>query len=177
MGEMEVQNFTGIVDNFNSDLWGHHVLIPLDVSAYILQQKIKRLVCTINGEETFQCALMPKGDGRYFINLNKERRNRLKLGVGAKVDVVLRVDDSQYGLPMPAEMEELMLIDEEGSRYFHALSAGKQRSLLYIVGKPKGSNIRLQKAWVVLEYLKSTQGRLDFKELNQAFKENREFPL
>ena len=174
---MKIQNFTGIVDNFNSDLWGHHVLVPMDVSAYIISKKVKRLICTINKNETFQCALMPKGDGRYFINLNKERRNRLKLREGEQVSVVLKEDDSKYGLPMPPEMDELMHLDPEGHQYFHSLTAGKQRSLLYIIGKPKKSETRLHKAWVVLEYLKSTRGRLDFKELNQAFKEHRELPF
>ncbi len=172
---MEVQKFVSIVENFHSDLWGHHILVPLDISAYINDQKIKRLICTINECETFQCALMPKGDGRYFINLNKERRNRLKLTEGQKVKISLEVDHSKYGLPMPIEMKELMQLDHEGDHYFHSLTAGKQRSLLYLVGKPKQSETRLQKAWVILEYLKTTQGRLDFKELNQAFKEARDF--
>jgi len=54
---------------------------------------------------------------------------------------------------------------------FHNLSAGKQRTLLHLIGKPKSEEIRINKAMVVNEYLKEVNGRLDFKELNQAFKD------
>ena len=84
--------------------------------------------------------------------------------------VQLQKDNSKYGIHLPEEMEELLLIDEEGSAFFHQLTPGKQRSLLHIIGKPKSSAIRLKKAVVVLDYLKTNNGKLDFKMLNMAFK-------
>ena len=74
---------------------------------------------------------------------------------------------------MPEETSELMAIDEEGDKLFHALTQGKQRSLLYIIGKPKRSETRLQKAVVVLEHLKTWNGKLDFKQLNEDFRNAR----
>ena len=117
---------------------------------------------------------MPKGDGSYFINVNKEIRKKLNLGLGASANVVLTADKSKYGMPLPPEMEELLLQDVEGEKLFHALSMGKQRSLLHIIGKPKSSNVRLRKALMTLDYLKSVKGKLDFRALNQFYKENRE---
>lgn len=38
---------------------------------------------------------------------------------------------------MPEELEELLHQDEEGNRLFHALTPGKQRTLLYYIGAPK----------------------------------------
>ena len=171
------KEFVGTIDDFNSDLWGHHVMVPLEISTFFIEHNIKRLQCTLNDMETFQCALMPKGEGRYFINLNKERRKKLKLELGQKIKVKLERDHSEYGLPMPEELKELMNIDAEGHKLFHALTAGKQRNLLFIIGKPKKTETRLHKAWVVLEYLKSTDGNLDFRDLNQAFREHRDFGL
>ena len=72
---------------------------------------------------------------------------------------------------MPEEMEVLLAQDEEADRYFHQLTPGKQRSLLHIIGKPKTEATRLKKAIVITEYLKTNRGKLDFKELNLAFKE------
>ncbi len=72
---------------------------------------------------------------------------------------------------MPKELEELLLIDEEGDYFFHQLTPGKQRTLLHIIGQPKRSDTRIKKAIVVVEYLKSARGKLDFKALNQAFKD------
>ena len=71
---------------------------------------------------------------------------------------------------MPEEFEELLLQDETANTLFHALTKGKQRNLLYIIGKPKGTAKRLEKAVVVAEYLKANNGKLDFKALNEAFK-------
>ncbi|MFK7984322.1 MAG: hypothetical protein AB8G86_30390 [Saprospiraceae bacterium] len=64
------------------------------------------------------------------------------------------------------------MIDEVGSTFFHQLTPGKQRSLLHLIGKPKNSAIRLKKAVVVLDFLKTNNGKLDFKLLNIAFKES-----
>ena len=66
---------------------------------------------------------------------------------------------------MPEELEELLKQDLEADKYFHALTPGKQRSLLFLVGKPKSPAIRLNKALGVAEYLKSRQGKVDLREV------------
>ncbi len=162
--------FTTVMDKFSSELWGHHLVVPMDVSAYYLEHDIKRLLCTINERETFPCALMPMGEARYFILVNKERRRKMRLEKGDRVAVVLQPDQSKYGLPMPEELQELLQIDEEGNRLFHALTPGRQRNLLYIVGKPKRSETRVTKAVVVIEHLKRNRGEIDFKGLQEDFK-------
>jgi hypothetical protein len=163
--------FTTRLENFNSSLWGHHIHVPAAVAKPFLEKENRRVVCTLNGELDFQSALMPKGDGDFFINVNKDIRKKLGLKEGMKVIVGLKEDDSQYGLPMPEEFGELLKQDEEGSALFHALTPGRQRALIHIAGSPKTSHTRLKKALVILEYLKSTGGKLDFKALNVAFRD------
>ena len=80
-------------------------------------------------------------------------------------------DESKYGIPMPEEMQEALYMDPEADQLFHKLTPGKQRSLLYIIGKPKSSNKRIEKAIVILEHLKTQGGKVDFKQLNIDFKE------
>lgn len=111
------------------------------------------------------------GNGCYCIFLNKDDQKQLKLTFGDTIRTEIKEDTSKYGYPIAPEMEELLQQDSLGSEFFHALTMGKQRSLLHVVGKPKRSETRLNKAFVVLEYLKENQGQLDFKELNQAFKD------
>ncbi|MEM9920465.1 MAG: YdeI/OmpD-associated family protein [Bacteroidota bacterium] len=164
--------FTAVLDNFNSDLWGHHIRVPKPIAEAFIEGKNRRVLCILNDQFEIHCALMPDGKQGYFININKEIRTKLKLKVGSEIHAELKKDESEYGLPMPEELAELFRQDEEGSTLFHALSPGKQRSLLYIIGKPKSSNTRLRKALVVVDYLKSTGGKLDFKALNQAFKDS-----
>lgn len=163
--------FEGKIDDFrNNNLYGHHLIIPEEVVEFFAKKKVKRFICTLNEDYSFPCAFMPKGNGIYFILINAEVRKTCRLRVGSKVLVKLKPDESKYGMPMPEEMEELLKIDDEANQYFHALTKGKQRSLLYIIGKPKSSEIRINKAIVITEHLKRMNGKLDFKILNQDFK-------
>ncbi len=163
--------FTAILEKFDSNLWGYHICVPEAVANHFLEQNVRRVVCSLNGVLSFQCALMPKGDGVWFINLNKQIRDQLGLKTGMTVAAHLTPDDSPYGLPMPEELEELLQQDEAGNRLFHELTPGKQRNLLYIAGSPKKSDTRLKRAIIVLEHLKNNQGKINFKQLYEDLKE------
>jgi hypothetical protein len=169
------EKFTVQLENFDSDLWHFHILVPDLVLQPFLDANQKRVICKIDGLEAFHCALMPKGDGQYFININKERRKKLGLVLGAQIQAQIKTDDSKYGLPICEELEELLKMDDEGSDLFHALSLGKQRTLIHLASSPKRSETRLKKAVIIIEYLKSSEGHLDFKALHEAFKTNNQF--
>ena len=162
--------FTSEIFEIQNNVWNMGFEVPRHVVTQYLGKDYKRVQCTLNGAHTFQCALMPLGDDRYFINVNSAIQKKLSLNLGDEVSVKLEPDTSKYGLPMPEELEALLEIDPEGDRIFHRLTPGKQRNLLHIVGLPKSSEIRVKKAMVIVEYLKEVNGKLDFKELNQAFK-------
>ncbi len=163
--------FEAKIDNFHNDnVYGHHLIIPEEVVEYFSKKKVKRFICTLNDVHSFPCAILPKR-GIHFIHINAEVRKKCRLQIGSKVQATLKPDTSKYGMPMPEEMDELLKIDDEANDFFHALTKGKQRSLLYIIGKPKSSDIRLKKAIVVTEHLKRLNGKLDFKILNQDFKD------
>jgi uncharacterized protein YdeI (YjbR/CyaY-like superfamily) len=80
--------------------------------------------------------------------------------------VELIPDTSKYGLPMPAEFEELLEQDIKGSDLFEALTDGKKRTLLFIIGKPKSPDLRIRNGIVILEHLKRNKGKIDYKQLN-----------
>lgn len=164
--------FTSVLEDFNSRLWSFHITVPEAVGRTFVQGSDRRVVCTLNGAESFQCALMPKGDGNFFININKKLRDKLQLKLGMQVEVSLEKDDSPYGLPMPEEFQELLLLDEEGNRLFHALTPGKQRNLLYIIGSAKSSDKRIARALAIVDHLKAQGGKIDFKQLNLDLKAN-----
>ena len=155
---------------YESELWGYHIKVPAKLAAPFIE-KNRRILLQVNDLAAYSCALMPDGNGHYFININKERRKQLGLQLGDTVTATIQNDESKYGMPMPEVMEILLLEDEEANKYFHQLTPGKQRSLLHIIGKPKTEATRLKKAIVITEYLKTNRGNLDFKELQFAFKE------
>jgi hypothetical protein len=165
--------FTARLEKVNSSLgWNHHFIVPEKVSEYILKDN-RRLICTINEKLSFQCGIFPKGKSIYFINLNKENRTKLGIIAGDDLSIELTRDDSKYGFPIPSVFEELLIQDPEGEKLFHALTPGKQRSLLYIIAKPKSERLQLEKGLVILDFLKSFDGKIDFKGLSEALKNNR----
>ncbi len=139
------------------------------VAKFGFEGKSKRVVCSINGSEGFQCALMPSGDIFYII-VNKKKRDALGIAAGDTVSVELVRDESKYGLPMPDELQEVLNQDPEGDRLFHALTAGKQRSLLYLIGKINDIDKRIHQALIVVDHLKENDGKIIGPKLNEELK-------
>lgn len=167
----ETLYFDSILEGSVNGLWGCHFAVPPVLAQTLLANSDdKRVVCNLNGTLEYQCALLPFGDGQYVITVNKKTQTKLGLKLGSKVHIGLRKDESEYGLPMPEELAELLAQDEEGNRLLHALTPGKIRTLLYLVGQPKTSDVRLHRALVVVEHLKENQGKIDYKKLNLSVK-------
>lgn len=153
-------------------LWHFRIPIP-DTVFQQFKAGDKRVICSINGSDFFHFALQPKGDGTYYLMINKELRKQLGLEKDDELGLEIKADESKYGMAVPDFFEELCFQDPEGSTYFHSMTAGKQRSLLHVIGKLKSEEKQLEKALIIFDYLKTTHGQLDFKELNEAFKTNR----
>jgi len=168
-----MKQFDGFLENSNNKIYGFCIALPESVAEWFLKRNIKRVVCTLNDTHSWQCAIMPMGQSRYYVLVNSQLRKKLKLLLNEPIKVKLEEDKSKYGMPMPEEMKELLYQDPEGEHLFHALTPGKQRSLLHLIGKPKSSELKLIKALVVLEHLKKLNGKLDFKILNEDMKNNR----
>ena len=139
--------------------WHFLIVTPDIVSKFGFEGKSKRIVCTINNGENFQCALLPSGE-LFYIIVNKKKRDALGIVAGDTVDVLLVKDESKYGLPMPKEFEEVLKQDPEGDRLFHTLTAGKQRSILYQLSKPKNIDIRIHQALLIVKHLKENNGNI-----------------
>lgn len=163
--------FTSVLDRFEGNLWHFHVLIPAKLAKPFISGTNRRVVCTLNQAVTFHAALMPSGNGDFFINVNKEIRTKLKLKEGVEVQVQLEEDNSEYGLPVPEEFTELLKQDMEGAKWFEALTPGKKRTLLYIVSKPKSTDLRIRNGMTILEHLKRTGGLIVYKELALEMKQ------
>lgn len=146
--------------------------IPAAAVAELLKRERNpfRVVININGQGNIFSGLAPDGKGDFFVTASKEVRKRFGLEPDDEVRLRIRPDDSEYGMPLPEELAELWAVDEEAYRVFHALTPGRQRGLIYLVGKPKGAETRIKKAVQISEYLKSVNGKLDQRELNAYMK-------
>jgi hypothetical protein len=130
----------------------------------------RRVVCALNGHTPYQTALLPVGDGRFVLRVNKKLRDALRLRFGSEVTVRLTPDTSEYGLPMPPELKEVFAQDPDGRKAFLGLTKGRQRTLLYIVGSVKDPEKRAFRAIIVARHLKENDGKIDYRRLDRMFK-------
>lgn len=166
----QIWQFSTALEISTNKLWGAHLPIPDAIAQTLLQNDAKRVVCTLQSKIEYQCALIALGEGRYAVTVNKSYRDKLGLKEGSIVQVAIRKDDSEYGLPMSEELQAVLEQDEAGNRLFHALTPGKIRTLLYLVNQAKNSDLRIFRALTVIEHLKKNHGEIDYKGLHQEIR-------
>ena len=162
--------FTSVLERSDNKLWGGHFRVPARIAKKLIDGESRRVLCSLNDIAERQCALIPFGNGAFVITVNKGLRDKLRLTFGMEVQVELRKDTSVYGLPMPEEFQEILRQDKEGNALFHALTRGRQRTLLYIIGSAKSPEKRMVRAIAVVRHLKANKGKINYKELGASLK-------
>jgi len=124
----------------------HYVAVPAEVRSQFYTKGPARVVATIGSLEPFQCGLMPMRTGEGYLIVNKARQKKLGLNHGDKVEVSILPDNSEYGAPMPEELEAVLAQDPDATATFDGLSAGKKRAVMYAVARVKGVEARVEAA-------------------------------
>jgi hypothetical protein len=162
--------FETVLDKFQSSpIWGLHFLVPNEIAKSFIDGNDRRVICTINDQITLYSGLMPAKD-IWFVMLNQQVVKKLNQPIGSEITVSIEKDISEYGMPMPEEFKEVLDQQPDADHYFHALTAGKQRTLIYIVAKVKNSDSRIRKALAIADHITANKGQIDFKLLNEALK-------
>ena len=158
--------FTSVLTASTVEVGWHYITVASKIGEKFPKNRgSRRVICTINGTETFPAALIPY-DGDFYIVVNKDRRMRLGIFAGDKVTVEIMADESEYGMPMPEELQEVMDQDPEGSTAFQKLTPGRQRSMMYYIGKLKDIDKRIQASLILIEHLKRNDGQIVHAELS-----------
>ncbi|MGQ0827014.1 MAG: DUF1905 domain-containing protein [Bacteroidota bacterium] len=144
----------------------HYLKVPEKIVKKMGGKFSMRLLCTINGALTFQCGLMALGNGDAYISINAKRMKQLNVTFGSKVSAELKKDESKYGMQMPEELEELLAQDKEGRKRFKHLAPGKQRYIIHYVSIVKSTQLRIDRAILLIENLKKLPiGKESFREM------------
>ena len=165
-----MQTFQTTLENFHTKLWSYHILVPDNIANQYMEGENRRVICTFTGEIRVRSALMASKNG-WFVLVNHNIRKQLGAEEGDQLTVKIEKDTSEYGHPMPESFSVLLDQDEAGANLFKGLTMGKQRSLIYIVGKVKNIDSQLNKGLAILDHLKEVKGKLDFKKMNEKIKE------
>ena len=169
---MESENRVHFNSIIGDETWGHCLAVPSIYAEMFsrrdsygkTQDNSRRVVCVLNDSLTLYAAIMPHGNG-WVISMNKQNLKKLGLKVGSPVQVNMRRDDSEFGLPMPEEFREVLDQDAVAKAYFDALTAGKKRSLIHIVNGVKNVDKRIERALMLVERLKDSKGVFKANEL------------
>ena len=63
-------------------------------------------------------------------------------------------DNSKYGVEMPEELEAVLLSDHDAFKIFESLTAGKKRSIIYIITRYKVLQTRIDKSLILVGNIK-----------------------
>lgn len=145
---------------------GHYIEVPPEVVQQLGGKFKVRVLCTINNKLTFQGGLVALGGGSGYISINNTRLKQLGLQSGDEVQVKLEPDQSEFGMEIPEELTELLNQDDEGKRRFDMLPPGKQRYIIYYVAGVKNSQLRIDRALLLIGNLKRLPlGKESFREM------------
>lgn len=166
-----MQKFTASLLKFTDNpLWSFHIQIPVSIAEKYIKAGKRRVLCNLNNTITIHAAILCEKNNYYFININLSIRKALRLQVGSDIEVKLELDESKYQMEFPNELKEIFIQDKEAEMVFHKLSPGKQRSLLHMINILKSEDKRIEKAIIISNYLKETNGIIEYKSLQAAFK-------
>ncbi len=161
--------FQGILSKFDFNHWQHHIPVPDDLVPSLMDENHRRVLVWLEDTGPYHMALL-KAKSCWYILINQQLRSKLNIENGNRVKVRLKRDHSEFGQEVPEEFSVMLNQDEEANEIFMKLTPGKQRSLIYLVTKVKNSESRMKKSLAIMHHLRLSQGKLDWKQLNELFK-------
>lgn len=153
-----------------SDIYHWFFPVSNEIAEQFIDGTNRRVVCRVNGEVKYHCAIHGDGAGGYRIMLNRERCKKLGLVRGETINVELEKDISEYGMEMSEELREVLDQNPDADRIFHEFTKGMQRTLIYWVDNVKSSEIKIRRAIVMTDHIVTQNGKPDYKLLNVEIK-------
>lgn len=167
--DVNMLKFKSTIEIMDSAVYGYHVPVPDEIAEHFAKYDDNRVIYTLNDQITRPGGIMKNAKYPYLL-LNKETVKKLGLHQGHEIQVAIEKDTSEYGMPMPEELQVAFDQDDTAKGYFDQLTPGKQRNLIHIVAKVKNTQSRINKALAITEHLNEVEGQLDFKMLNATIK-------
>jgi len=143
----------------------HTVIIPNEIALSFIDQGHSRVQVEAQFETktiSFFAAIR-KYHGQYTMMFSKNKQKQLGLLPTDGFQLQFFEDTSKYGVEVPKEFEAVLLSDYDAYQIFESFTKGKQRGIIYMITRFKGSQKKIDKALILCENLK--RGMRDNKEL------------
>ncbi len=158
MTTVEPVSFTACISPIDGPMIHHVIVVPEEVAKLFRQAKgAVRILCSIKGQAEFPCALNPRGND-YVIIASLALIKQHNLLPTVPFPIAIRTDLNN-GLLLPEELEEVLEQDDWAKQLFEALLPGKKRGLIYYIRTAKSIDVRIKRAFDIVERLKN--GSLD----------------
>lgn len=135
-----------------------YIEIPFDVLTFFSDAETKnmynqRLMISINNCDLWHGGVIALGNRTGYISIKGKILKDLGVHLDDEVDVYLTEDRSEYGMPFPEEVKEILAQNPSYEKFFYSLSMGKRRYVLYLVDQLKNVDKRIERAHFMLEKL------------------------
>ncbi|NER14127.1 hypothetical protein GWK08_11795 [Leptobacterium flavescens] len=147
----------------------HAVLIPDKIVDPVLEAGHDRVKvrADFEGKSIEFHAALRKHNDQVRITFSKAKQKELGLFPNDEFRMQFFEDGSRYGVDMPEELEAVLQSDEGAFGIFEGFTAGKQRSIIYMISRYRNSQTRIDKSLLLCENLK--RGISDKKDLLKNF--------
>lgn len=148
--------FKGFIER-SDKLNGYHIIRLPDriVSKFTKGGKTQRLTVSV-ATITYTAAIRSDGDGGFYMHIGKRILNQIRKMAGSQVELKLTPDTSLLGFEIPEEFTAVLEQDPEGQEIWASLTTGIQRSLIYYVVTAKQSDTRINRAFKIVEKIKTS---------------------
>jgi hypothetical protein len=103
--------------------------------------------------QSFRGSLMPHGDGRHFIVVNKELRTLIRKGVGDSVNVQLELDCEPRNVDLPEELSRSLQQDQAAQNAFDRLSFSHRKEYVQWIESAKKAETRKRRVHRAIEMI------------------------
>ena len=152
--------FTAPLEQLSAKGGAHLVVVPAPIADAIRGEHARgRAVVTLVDASgapgpTWHAGLNPYGPGRHYIQVGRNYHEPLGLGIGDRLTVELRRDDSDYGMQPCEEYDAVAASDPAGTSLFRQrLTSGTQRSILHRIANGRTPDARIERALRIFDLL------------------------
>lgn len=148
-----------------------YVEIPREALEYFSTPETKniynqRLMISLNGCAFWHGGVVSLGNDTGYISVKGKILKDLHVREEDSVSVVLKEDNSEYGMEVPEEFTEVLRQDPEAEERFLALPMSKRRYVIYYILQVKSSVKRIERSWFLMNNLKKLpRGKEEFRQM------------
>jgi uncharacterized protein YdeI (YjbR/CyaY-like superfamily) len=120
----------------------------------------------LDNKVQWQAGILALGEGNGLITIQKDRLKKIGKTLGDSVIVQLQKDESEFGVPVPEEIQEYWIQVPESKDRFDTLTPGMKRYILNHISTAKSPEKRLERThFLMSNLLLAPQGKETFRFL------------